>query len=114
MAGQAASCGAVGNANCFANQLATAGWKFSRGMTLDSTPGTRPPAPHGAILMASKDRMGRSIMHALAYTLFPTAIGACGIAWGARGVLAVQLPEANDSATLARLLRMHSGAGSRR
>jgi methylated-DNA-[protein]-cysteine S-methyltransferase len=53
-------------------------------------------------------------MHDLAYTLFRTAIGSCGIAWGARGVVAVQLPEANESATLARLLRMHSGAGSRR
>ena len=53
-------------------------------------------------------------MHDFAYSLFRTAIGACGIAWGARGVVAVQLPEANESATLARLLRMHSGAGSRR
>ncbi len=50
----------------------------------------------------------------LAYTLFRTAIGHCGIAWGARGVVALQLPEANESATLARLLRRHSGAGSRR
>jgi methylated-DNA-[protein]-cysteine S-methyltransferase len=54
------------------------------------------------------------IMHDLAYTLFRTAIGTCGVAWGARGVRSVQLPEATESATLARLLRMHSGAGSRR
>jgi methylated-DNA-[protein]-cysteine S-methyltransferase len=53
-------------------------------------------------------------MHEFAYTLFGTAIGACGIAWGARGVAAVQLPEANESATLARLLRKHRGIGSRR
>src|SRR6202140_804914 len=53
-------------------------------------------------------------MHDLAYTLFRTAIGACGIAWGARGVVAVQLPEATESATLARLLRAHCGAGARR
>jgi methylated-DNA-[protein]-cysteine S-methyltransferase len=53
-------------------------------------------------------------MHELAYTLFRTAIGACGIAWGARGIVAVQLPEANESATLARLLRAHCGAGRRR
>jgi methylated-DNA-[protein]-cysteine S-methyltransferase len=62
--------------------------------------------------MPAKDR-NWLIMHDLAYTLFRTAIGACGIAWGARGVVAVQLPEANESATLARMLRLHSGAGSR-
>jgi methylated-DNA-[protein]-cysteine S-methyltransferase len=49
-------------------------------------------------------------MHELAYTLFRTSIGACGIAWGARGVVAVQLPEASESATVARLLRAHAGA----
>jgi len=53
-------------------------------------------------------------MHDLAYTLFRTAIGACGISWGARGVVAVQLPEATESATLARLLRVHCGAAARR
>ena len=53
-------------------------------------------------------------MHDLAYTLFRTAIGACGIAWGARGIVAVQLPEATESATLARLLRAHCGAGRQR
>jgi len=53
-------------------------------------------------------------MHDLAYMLFRTAIGPCGIAWGARGVVALQLPEASESATLARLLRRHSGAGLRR
>ena len=52
-------------------------------------------------------------MHDLAYTLFRTAIGACGIAWGARGVVAVQLPEATESATLARLLRVHGGSAAR-
>lgn len=30
--------------------------------------------------------------------LFDTAIGRCGIAWGPRGILAVQLPEADDDA----------------
>jgi methylated-DNA-[protein]-cysteine S-methyltransferase len=49
-------------------------------------------------------------MHDFAYTLFRTAIGPCGIAWGARGIVAVQLPEATESATLARLLRAHCGA----
>ncbi|MGH9190313.1 MAG: methylated-DNA--[protein]-cysteine S-methyltransferase [Acidimicrobiales bacterium] len=37
------------------------------------------------------------------YALFGTSIGRCGIAWGERGVLAVQLPEKSDSATRARL-----------
>jgi methylated-DNA-[protein]-cysteine S-methyltransferase len=49
-------------------------------------------------------------MHELAYTLFRTSIGACGIAWGTRGIVAVQLPEATESATLARLLRAHCAA----
>jgi methylated-DNA-[protein]-cysteine S-methyltransferase len=40
-----------------------------------------------------------------AFTLFDTAIGRSGIAWGARGVLGLQLPEKNDTATRTRLLR---------
>jgi len=40
-----------------------------------------------------------------AYTLFDTAIGRCGIAWGTRGVVGVQLPETTASATRTRLLR---------
>jgi methylated-DNA-[protein]-cysteine S-methyltransferase len=39
------------------------------------------------------------------YALFDTAIGRCGIAWGARGIAGVQLPEGRDSETRARLLR---------
>jgi methylated-DNA-[protein]-cysteine S-methyltransferase len=39
------------------------------------------------------------------YTLFETAIGRCGIAWGERGVVGVQLPEAGDAETRRRLLR---------
>jgi methylated-DNA-[protein]-cysteine S-methyltransferase len=53
-------------------------------------------------------------MHPLAYTLFRTSIGACGIAWGARGVLAVQLPAANESATVASLLRAQAAASLQR
>src|SRR5262249_37070139 len=34
-----------------------------------------------------------------------TAIGRCGIAWGERGIAAVQLPEATEARTRARLLR---------
>ena len=43
-------------------------------------------------------------------TLFDTAIGRCGIAWGGRGVVGVQLPEAGDAATRARLARRFPGA----
>jgi methylated-DNA-[protein]-cysteine S-methyltransferase len=53
-------------------------------------------------------------MHHLAYTLFRTSIGACGIAWGAHGVVALQLPEASESATVARLLRAHAAASLQR
>jgi len=44
-------------------------------------------------------------MIAIGYTLFETAIGACGIAWSERGIVALQLPEADEAATRARLLR---------
>jgi O-6-methylguanine DNA methyltransferase len=39
------------------------------------------------------------------YTIFDTAVGRCGIAWGPDGLLAVQLPEAREDATRARLTR---------
>ncbi|AUX42141.1 methylated-DNA--protein-cysteine methyltransferase [Sorangium cellulosum] len=39
------------------------------------------------------------------FTLFDTAIGRCGIAWGGRGVVFVQLPEARDLDTRARVLK---------
>ncbi|WP_438027375.1 methylated-DNA--[protein]-cysteine S-methyltransferase [Sorangium sp. So ce233] len=44
-------------------------------------------------------------MTAHGFTLFDTAIGRCGIAWGGRGVAFVQLPEARDSETRARVLQ---------
>ena len=40
-----------------------------------------------------------------AYALFDTAIGRCGIAWTARGVCGMQIPEADGAATRRRLLR---------
>jgi methylated-DNA-[protein]-cysteine S-methyltransferase len=43
------------------------------------------------------------------YALFDTAFGICGIAWNGRGLTGVQLPEADASATEARLKR--TGAG---
>jgi methylated-DNA-[protein]-cysteine S-methyltransferase len=39
------------------------------------------------------------------FTLFDTAIGRCGIAWNARGIVGVQLPERRDDATRVRLTR---------
>jgi methylated-DNA-[protein]-cysteine S-methyltransferase len=39
------------------------------------------------------------------FALFDTKVGRCGIAWNARGIVGVQLPERRDSATLARLRR---------
>lgn len=42
-------------------------------------------------------------------TLFPTAIGRCGIAWAGATVLATHLPEASEDATRARLMQ-RSGA----
>ncbi len=42
-------------------------------------------------------------MAADGYALFATAIGTCGIAWSPAGIVALQLPEATEAATLARL-----------
>lgn len=39
------------------------------------------------------------------YALFDTVLGSCAIAWSARGITALQLPEANRDATAARLRR---------
>jgi tyrosyl-tRNA synthetase len=35
-------------------------------------------------------------MSGYGYTVFDTAIGRCGIAWGGNGVIGVQLPEARE------------------
>jgi methylated-DNA-[protein]-cysteine S-methyltransferase len=44
------------------------------------------------------------------FALFDTAIGACGIAWGERGLVGVQLPEASEARTRARMRRRFPGA----
>ena len=44
-------------------------------------------------------------MTALGFTVFDTAIGRCGIAWSGRGVAGVQLPEAREVETRARMTR---------
>jgi methylated-DNA-[protein]-cysteine S-methyltransferase len=50
-------------------------------------------------------------MNSSAYALFDTTIGRCGIAWGNRGVIGVQLPESGGEAgTRGRVLRRFPGA----
>jgi len=44
------------------------------------------------------------------YTLFPTAIGTCGLLWADSGILGLQLPEATDAVTIKRLLGDHDAA----
>ncbi len=43
------------------------------------------------------------------FALFDTALGCCAIAWGACGIVGVQLPEAHDSQTRVRLKRRFAG-----
>ena len=49
-------------------------------------------------------------MSAHAFALFDTAIGPCGIAWSAAGIVGVQLPERHENATRDRLLRRYPDA----
>ena len=44
----------------------------------------------------------------LGHALFDTALGPCGLAWSAQGLVAVQLPEPTPEGTRARMLR-HAG-----
>jgi len=44
------------------------------------------------------------------FTLFETAIGPCAIVWGERGLLGVQIPEATEAATRARMLKRFPAA----
>jgi len=44
------------------------------------------------------------------YTIFDTAVGRCGIAWGDSGVIGVQLPEAREIETRRRMLRQYPDA----
>ncbi|HLK26239.1 MAG TPA: methylated-DNA--[protein]-cysteine S-methyltransferase [Caulobacteraceae bacterium] len=46
----------------------------------------------------------------LGYTIFSTPIGACAVAWGARALTAVQLPEGSELAARARLYRRFPNA----
>ncbi len=49
-------------------------------------------------------------MTATGFALFDTAIGACGVVWGERGIVGLQLPETRDAEARARLLRRHPDA----
>jgi methylated-DNA-[protein]-cysteine S-methyltransferase len=61
-------------------------------------------APSGCVRPGGeKAYSGR--MNIQGFTIFDTAIGPCGIAWGGKGILAVQLPEARAGATRTRLAR---------
>jgi methylated-DNA-[protein]-cysteine S-methyltransferase len=44
------------------------------------------------------------------YSIFDTALGRCGIAWGDLGVAGVQLPEAREIDTLRRLFQLYPDA----
>ncbi len=44
-------------------------------------------------------------MSAPSFSVFDTAIGRCAIAWNEKGIVRLQLPEASDALTCARLLR---------
>ena len=44
------------------------------------------------------------------FTLFDTAVGRCGIAWGEHGVVGVQLPQPDEKQTRTRLLQRCGGA----
>ncbi|HTT49105.1 MAG TPA: methylated-DNA--[protein]-cysteine S-methyltransferase [Pseudolabrys sp.] len=48
-------------------------------------------------------------MSELSFAVFETAIGACAIVWSARGIAGVQLPQANEAATRARVSRRYPG-----
>ena len=48
-------------------------------------------------------------MAATGFALFDTAIGACGVAWGPRGLAGGQLPERTAAATRARMQRRFPG-----
>jgi O-6-methylguanine DNA methyltransferase len=50
-------------------------------------------------------------MAASGFALFDTAIGQCGIAWGDGGIAGVQLPEAGEPETRARMLHRFPAAG---
>lgn len=54
-----------------------------------------------------------SLMTEQSFTLFDTAIGTCAIAWNARGLIGVQLPEGDAAATRRRMRARFPNAAER-
>lgn len=57
---------------------------------------------------------GLGVMAGRAYSIFDTGIGRCGIAWGERGIIGVQLPEAREIDTRRRLFQLYPEAREQR
>src|SRR4051794_13986785 len=53
-------------------------------------------------------------MSGYGYTIFDSAVGRCGIAWGELGILGVQLPEARELDTRRRMYRVYPEAREQR
>ena len=49
-------------------------------------------------------------MTSLEFTLFDTPVGRCGLVWGERGIVGLQLPEGNDDKARARVARRFPSA----
>src|ERR1043165_9893230 len=58
--------------------------------------------------------LGGVIMSGHGFTIFDTAVGRCGIAWGNLGILGVQLPEARELETRRRMYRLYPEAREQR
>jgi hypothetical protein len=77
----------------------------------------RPASPHGLgglpkpfFPCAFRAKCYDQIVMTIFFALFDTAIGRCAIAWSARGVVGVQLPEADEAKTRSRVLQRFPGA----
>src|SRR5262245_38116536 len=65
----------------------------------------RPAEPRSKILQVCRPpECYDHTMNASGFTLFETAIGHCGVAWGEQGIVGVQLPEASVPETRERML----------
>jgi methylated-DNA-[protein]-cysteine S-methyltransferase len=53
-------------------------------------------------------------MSGYGYTIFDSAVGRCGLAWGELGILGVQLPEARELETRRRMYRLYPDAREQR
>ena len=87
------------------------GVRGRRGATLSRARGPGPRVATGDSAVIAEEIAGCEVMAgstAQGFTLFDTAIGRCGIAWGERGVVGVQLPEAREPRRA-----LACGAGSR-